>query len=110
MFLFHLLSTLLILPVLVQSNVEKTIFLAPPPTSVPSTGPSLANLCLHNLSPSKLRLRTAIPVRFPNEEAPTGLRSWYLIGDLVVGLRYEVRICWAAVVSLLPSCLFGMEA
>ncbi|KAK5120108.1 hypothetical protein LTR85_006589 [Meristemomyces frigidus] len=80
-----------------EANTEKTIFVAPPPTTIPDAGPSFDNLNLYSLSPDHLSLRLSLPVAFPSEEQPRGLDSWYLLQGLSEAQRYEVRICWAAV-------------
>ncbi|PSN68472.1 hypothetical protein BS50DRAFT_492524 [Corynespora cassiicola Philippines] len=82
----------------VNANVEKAIFLGPSPVTIPpNVHPSLDNLLLHPLSPllSPI-LETRLPVQFPSAAAPHGLDSWYVLRDLDVGQRYEVRICWPA--------------
>ncbi|THW05652.1 hypothetical protein D6D26_02028, partial [Aureobasidium pullulans] len=78
------------------ANVEKTIFTAPESITFGDARPNLLDLHLVSLSPKKLAIRTALPVVFPTEEYPRGLSSWYLLGGLRPGQRYEVRICWAA--------------
>lgn len=83
------------------ANVEKTIFLGPPLTTVPDTGPGLDSLCLNKLLPSSPKLRTPLPVQFPSKESPKGQHSWYILDQLTPSRRYEVRICWAAIVSQL---------
>src|ERR1700761_528738 len=88
--------------VAVLGNVEKTIFVAPPPTTMPDTGPTLDNLCLNKLQPSSPKLQTPLHVKFPSKESPHGLHSWYFLDNLSPGKRYEVRICWPAIVRLLP--------
>lgn len=80
------------------ANVEKTIFTAPESIAFGDARPNLLDLHLVSLSPKKLAIRTALPVVFPTEEYPRGLSSWYLLGGLRPGQRYEVRICWAATV------------
>ncbi|KAK5137072.1 hypothetical protein LTR08_001081 [Meristemomyces frigidus] len=80
-----------------HANTEKTIFLAPPPTTTPDAGPSFDSLNLHSLSPKNSSLRLSLPVAFPSEERPQGLDSWYLLDGLTEAQRYEVRVCWTAV-------------
>ncbi|KAK4550612.1 hypothetical protein LTR36_000191 [Oleoguttula mirabilis] len=80
-----------------DANTEKTIFVAPPPTTTPDAGPSFDNLNLFSLSPLQLSLRLPLPVAFPSDEQPRGIDSWYLLQGLTEAQRYEVRICWAAV-------------
>jgi hypothetical protein len=82
-------------------NVEKTIFLGPPPHSALS-------LCLDQLSSLTSQaesIRTSIPVRFPTAENPKGTTTWLLLDDLTPSKRYEARVCWAAIVRLFVCCL-----
>ncbi|KAF2003028.1 hypothetical protein P154DRAFT_544074 [Amniculicola lignicola CBS 123094] len=81
----------------VNANVEKTVFLAPGPATLPDAHPGLDTLRLATLSPA-LRpvLPTVLSVQFPSDSAPRGLESWYLLRGLEEGRRYEVRICWPA--------------
>jgi hypothetical protein len=98
-----LISIAILYPFAVLGNVEKTIFVAPPPTTMPETGPTLDNLCLNKLQPSSPKLRTPLPVKFPHKETPHGLQSWYILDNLSPGKRYEVRICWPATVRVLSN-------
>ncbi|KAF2672099.1 hypothetical protein BT63DRAFT_452595 [Microthyrium microscopicum] len=75
----------------VQANVEKTIFLAPPKTTLPDAGPTLETLCLDQLTPSRAQVQTLLPVQFGRHT-----ESWYLLRSLNTGQRYEVRLCWSA--------------
>jgi len=95
---------------LAAANVEKTIFVAPPETLLPSTGPSLSNLCLQSLYPPTAHansnsLHALLPVVFPSKlksPQPKGFRgaqSWFILTNLTVGQRYEARVCWSATVS-----------
>lgn len=83
------------------ANTEKTIFVAPPAVTLPDAEPSLDALNLDTLTYTHCKLRRAVSVAFPSEEAPKGLDSWYLLQGLNEGQRYEVRICWAAIVRSL---------
>lgn len=89
------------------ANTEKAIFLAPAAISLPDAAPTLDTLQLDTISPSNSTLRTPLPVAFPSENSPQGLESWFLLKGLNAGQRYELRVCWAAVVcvsvSLEPS-------
>ena len=98
--------------VTLNANVEKTIFLAPGPVTLPnvdadSSSPfTLDTLHLDELDPaSRYILPTRLLVQFPTELAPRGLESWYQLHALDAGRRYEVRICWPATVSLALSLL-----
>ena len=94
-FLFFI-STLWIF---VEANVEKTIFIAPSSTPLPSeTG--LDDLGLERLSPLSPILRTQLNASFPTSDNPLGTESWYFLEDLNPGQRYEVRICYLATVCI----------
>ncbi|KAF2878322.1 hypothetical protein BDV95DRAFT_478548 [Massariosphaeria phaeospora] len=81
----------------VDANVEKTVFLAPSPLTLPNVHPSLDDLRLDSLLPALASiLETRLPVQFPTKAAPRGLESWYILRGLDDGRRYEVRICWPA--------------
>lgn len=80
-----------------RANVEKTIFLAPSPSPLPSdTG--LDDLGLERLSPLIPVIRTYLNASFPTDDAPLGTESWYFLDNLTPGQRYEVRICYLATV------------
>ena len=93
------------LPLCTQANVEKTIFRAPNPTTIPSTDPVLDDLGLERLSPLDPVLRNALNASFPSETAPLGTESWFFLENLNPGQRYEVRICYLATVLPLPPSL-----
>lgn len=102
-----LLSFLLTISTLVSANVEKAIFLGPTTVNVPLQGPSLQALNLHTLSSeTNSSVRLELARKFPSTpdtptaEAVTGEQSWFLLDDLVEGQRYEVRICWSALVRI----------
>ncbi|KNG86903.1 hypothetical protein ANOM_004753 [Aspergillus nomiae NRRL 13137] len=80
---------------LAVANVEKTIFIAPQPLTIPTVDPTLDDLGLDRLSPSSPVLRTRINATFPTNESP-GTDSWYFLENLNPGQRYEVRVCWLA--------------
>ena len=86
---------------LVHGNVEKTIFLAPSYLQLPQQHPTLEDLNLQVLSPSKSNIRRQLPAAFPKSTSPKGIEAWFLLDSLTQHQRYEVRICWAATVSLL---------
>ena len=86
---------------LVQGNVEKTIFLGPEAIQIPQQHPSLQDLSLETLSPSNPDLRRQLSAAFPRPSNPRGTEAWFLLEGLTQHQRYEVRICWAATVSLL---------
>jgi hypothetical protein len=91
------------------ANVEKTIFVAPLPWTVPAEDAAIDDLGLDRLSPADFMLRTNLNASFPTEEEPYGTESWFYLEDLTPGQRYEVRICWMATVILpsLQSIRFG---
>jgi hypothetical protein len=74
-----------------HANTEKVIFLAPKLADFP-----ILNLTLDALAPSAPKLRKSLPVAFPTTDQPNGSESWYLLRDLSLGQRHEVRVCWAA--------------
>lgn len=91
----------LILPLftaVAHANVEKTIFLAPAPATVPSDEPDLDDLGLERLSPQRPVVRTHLNASFPTTAAPDGTDSWFFLENLNPGQRYEVRVCWLATV------------
>ncbi|CAI7670366.1 unnamed protein product [Penicillium bialowiezense] len=78
----------------VQANVEKTIFLAPAPATIPSKEPSLDDLGVERLSPQNPVVRTRLNASFPTTAVPEGTESWFFLENLNPGQRYEVRVCW----------------
>lgn len=88
----------------VLANTEKTIFLGPETVNV-SVKRSLSSddLYIRVISPQHNKLRTYIPAEFPTIMSELGRPSWFLLDGLCEGQRYEVRICWAATVTLHPS-------
>jgi hypothetical protein len=95
---------LLMKAALAVANVEKTIFLGPAPVPVPQQPPTLSDLNLHTLTPGNNSIRTRLDREFPGIIEETGdesrgVETWWLLDDLTEGQRYEVRVCWAAIVS-----------
>ncbi|CAI7604987.1 unnamed protein product [Penicillium pancosmium] len=90
------LSLLSLLFSIAHANVEKTIFLGPPATTIPSEEPDLDDLGLERLSPANPVVRTQLNASFPTTDAPDGTDSWFFLEDLTPGQRYEVRVCWLA--------------
>lgn len=84
----------------VLANVEKVIFLGPGSLQIPQQQPTLDDLHLLSVSPNQPILRTELSAVFPSKSSEKGLASWVLIEQLIEGQRYEVRVCWAATVSL----------
>ena len=81
------------------ANVEKIIFLTP--SVNPETAYlDLTTLNLDVLSPNKKTIRRHLPATFANSTNQVGTTTWLLLENLVGQQRYEVRICWAATVSL----------
>jgi hypothetical protein len=85
------------------ANVEKVIFLGPERLPIPVHHPNIDNLNLDTIAPPRSTLRTQLLPRFPSEEAKDGSQVWLLVDGLLEGTRYEIRICWAATVSLFLS-------
>ncbi|CAL5866441.1 uncharacterized protein PFLUO_LOCUS649 [Penicillium psychrofluorescens] len=97
--MFHFITIGILLPListLVQANVEKTIFRAPPASTIPSVEPELDDLGLERLSPRRSLLRTGLNASFPTDAAPEGTDSWFFVENLKPGQRYEIRVCWLA--------------
>lgn len=100
-----LISSLLHISI-VFANTEKVIFLGPEAVELSTSRPHLQDLRLQKLAPSSSSwakdisssLRLYQPVAFPSEASARGIDSWYLLEDLIPGHRYEVRVCWAAIV------------
>lgn len=93
-----ILPLLALFTAITHANVEKTIFLAPPATTIPSGGPELDDLGLDRLSPEDPVVRTRLNASFPTPDAPEGTDSWFFLENLNPGQRYEVRVCWLATV------------
>lgn len=93
---------------LVHGNVEKTIFLAPEAIQISRQHPNLEDLHLETLSPSRPELRRQLPAAFPKPTSPKGTEAWFILNRLTQHHRYEVRVCWAATVSLLTP-IFRMS-
>lgn len=98
----------------VCGNVEKEIFVAPHEPQelffTSANGQSVELEALHIglplLTPSS-HCRTTEPCRSIRISLNTsfldrGEKQWVLLDHLEPGRRYEVRICWAATVSLYP--------
>ena len=103
MMLLQYLFLICTLAFLAVANVEKTIFIAPQPLTIPTVDPTLDDLGLDRLSPSSPVLRPRINATFPTNESP-GTDSWYFLENLNPGQRYEVRVCWLATVRpCIPS-------
>lgn len=89
----------------VAANADKIIFTAPEPVTYPLGPPSLADLGLDVLGPERLSIRTNLSRIFHGASdgkglgTPPGVASWFLLDDLTEGQRYELRVCWAAIVS-----------
>lgn len=86
----------------ILANVEKTIFLTPLFIHVPGEHPNLDDLQLEVITPARWRLQYQIAASFPDASASVrGTETWLLLRGLEEQRRYEVRICWAATVSVL---------
>lgn len=81
------------------ANVEKTVFVTPSVVSK-TTHIDLTALDFDVLSPNKKVIHRRLPATFPNSTNPLGTTTWLLLENLVGQRRYEVRVCWAATVSL----------
>ena len=96
-----------VLPVL--GNVEKTVFLGPGPIRIPQQHPNLQDLYLDKLSPSRSTLRLELTAAFPKPGASRGETAWFLVDGLRHHQRYEVRVCWAAIVSKYTRCISSLS-
>lgn len=92
--------SLLGLCAVVRANTEKVVFQAPLREHVPDTKPGLEVLNLPVLSPASSSKRLSLPRPFPTTSVPDGSHSWLILADLEPLCRYEVRICWTAIVSV----------
>jgi hypothetical protein len=92
------------------ANTEKVIFVSPSSISLPdaAAGPALEHLGLDRLSPAHPVSNQSLAVAFPTLAAAHGRESWYLIQHLHENTRYEVRICWPAIVRLIFDVRFLM--
>jgi hypothetical protein len=79
------------------ANVEKTIFIAASAEKLPQDA-SIDNLFLTRLSERHTSVRTYLNASFPSTDALKGTQTWLLLEGLVPNRRYEVRICWLAIV------------
>ncbi|EED15132.1 conserved hypothetical protein [Talaromyces stipitatus ATCC 10500] len=96
-FYFYLrLSSILLFTQFAAANVEKTVFVAPLPWSMPTENSAIDDLGLDRLSPTDFMLRTNLNASFPTDDRPYGTESWFYLEELNPGQRYEVRICWMA--------------
>jgi hypothetical protein len=81
--------------------VEKAIFLGPATVNIPLQKPTLSDLNLHTLTPETTgnTIRTRLARQFPQEgiDPPA---TWLLLDTLTEGQRYELRVCWAALVRI----------
>jgi hypothetical protein len=91
------------------ANVEKVIFLGPTSVQIPTQHPTLKDLQLHTLSPQNGTIRTKLSAEFPTDTSIWGEASWILLEHLIEGQRYEVRICWAATVTILSIAAWDIE-
>lgn len=99
---------LLLGAVAVAANTEKTIFVAGEGQEKRAGGrgdafASVSSIAssLPRLTPDRNAWRTGLPAVFPwADNFPTNGTTWVLLDELTEGQRYELRVCWAATVSL----------
>jgi hypothetical protein len=109
---------LLLLPILsllspAHANTEKVIFTAPEPITLSNIPPALEGQNIPVLGPfTRWSIRTNLTRVFPlpqeeaeQEEERQGYPSWLLLDNLTPGQRYELRVCWSALVSYLKHFL-----
>lgn len=89
------------------ANTEKAIFTAPEPITLSNIPPALDGQNIPVLGPStRWSIRTNLTRVFPlpqeeiEEEEEQGYPSWLLLDNLKPGQRYELRVCWSALVSV----------
>lgn len=82
------------------ANTEKAIFLGPETVNIPQTHPNLEDLHIDTLTPDNWAIRTHLGAQFPTNSSKFGKATWLVLDKLTEGQRYEVRVCWAATVSL----------
>lgn len=99
----HVLLTTVYLFLLVPmtvANVEKIIFTAPPLSTKLENHSALASLGIDTLTPDAQSIRTSLKRVFASQRAPSGgYSSWIMLANLTVERRYELRVCWSALVS-----------
>lgn len=91
-----------------HANTEKAIFTAPEPITLSNIPPALKGQNIPVLGPStRWSIRTNLTRVFPlsreeteQEEEEQGYPSWLLLDNLTPGQRYELRVCWSALVSI----------
>jgi hypothetical protein len=86
-------------------NVEKIIFTGPPPSGKAGIDPRLASLTnINSLTHNEFSIRTNLDRFFAPEEAGArGQSSWVLLTNLTENQRYELRVCWSALVRMIWS-------
>jgi hypothetical protein len=85
---------------LAYANTEKVIFIAPEAILPSDTISNLDISRIAALAPGTgSKLRTSLPVLLPSAESKRGSDSWYILYNLTENQRYELRICWAAIVG-----------
>lgn len=91
------------------ANTEKAIFTAPDPITLSNLPPALEGQNIPILGPStRWSIRTNLTRVFAlsqeekegEEEEEQGYASWLLLDNLTPGQRYELRVCWSALVSV----------
>ncbi|CAK7266115.1 hypothetical protein SEPCBS57363_001932 [Sporothrix epigloea] len=89
---------LLVSAATVAANVEKTIFVAgQTATDDADLFHSSITDVLPRLIPKLNAWRTDLPAAFSWAEGfPDNGTTWMILGDLVAGQRYELRVCWTA--------------
>lgn len=97
-----------------HANTEKAIFTAPEPITLSNIPPALEGQNIPVLGPStRWSIRTNLTRVFPLSQEETGQEeqgypSWLLLDNLTPGQRYELRVCWSALVSYHKPVLYTM--
>ena len=90
-----------ILPWLVLANTEKIIFISHS-HELPQTELTVLNgLQILKLDKYHTSVRHQLPVESATKKSLLRKQSWLLVEGLEEGRRYEIRVCWAAVVNTL---------
>ncbi|KID77732.1 hypothetical protein MBR_02180, partial [Metarhizium brunneum ARSEF 3297] len=93
----------------VVGNVEKIIFIGPPPSAMGSSNhPALSSLNINTLTQDELSVRTNLDRIFASKQTGfQGQPSWILLTNLTENQRYELRVCWSALPW--PSLMLDQE-
>ena len=94
----------------VLANTEKIIFITPEIVTNSKLNQLTERIDIPAIYPESGRTHIKLPVDFGTSENPNGCQSWYLLRALEKGRRYEIKLCWAATVSIIAFTLFYLES